>query len=211
MKKNPPLGTSKKLFSKKDLISGFTLIELLLVRLLIPLIGFTVYANFSSGVRVWQRLHQPDSVEDLLIFTQKVSRNFDSAMLYTPIAFEGNKESVSFVSLIQTDEKLGGDRGIGQVRFFYDTSSRAIKRQVLNLNQIYKNSNINAETVLGNASSFKVSFLGMDKQDKTFHWMEEWVDRPKDLPVAVRFEFKWSSAAGERPVKKTFMIPAGGI
>ncbi len=186
------------------------MVELLLVALLIPLIGFAIYANFNSGVKIWRRLHQQTSTEDIMIFTQKVSRNFETLLKYASIPFEGGKDGVSFAALTPTDPLLGGDHGICQVRFFYDPASKAIKRQIRNLSQIYRDMDTKAEPILSGVSDFKVSYFAMNKQDKTFEWLEEWADRPKELPVAVRFEFNWSSASGQTPVKKTFMIPAGG-
>lgn len=190
--------------------AGFTLIELLMVAMLIPLIAFAVYANFNSGIKIWTRLHHQTGLEDLRLFSLKVSNSFESALRYSSISFEGDKESVSFAALIQTDEKLGGDRGIGRIRFYYDPGTQSIQREKKNLSQIYKEKEGRSETLLHGVSAWKVSFFALDKQGKTYQWMEVWEDRPKELPAAVRFEFLFSGASGARPVTKTFMIPAGG-
>ena len=200
----------KKIFNRESPNAGFTLIELLMAAMLIPLIAFAVYANFNSGVKIWQRLHQQTSLEDLRLFSQKVSRNFESALQYSSIPFEGDKENVSFAALIQTDEKLGGDRGIGEIRFYYDPGTRSIQREQKNVSQIYREKGGRSETVLHGVNGWKVSFFALGKQDKTYQWFEAWENRPKELPVAVRFEFDFSGASGARPVTKTFMIPVGG-
>ena len=186
------------------------MIELMLAALLVPLIAFAIYANFNSGVKIWRRLHQQTSTEDLMIFSHKVSRNFESLFKYTPIAFEGNEENISFAALIETDVLLGGDRGIGQIRLFYDPGSNTIKREIKNLNQIYRERDSKIETILGGVSHFKATYLVENKKEKTFEWLEEWADRPKELPLAVRFEFTWLNASGQRQVRKTFEIPSGG-
>lgn len=191
--------------------AGFTLIELLLVSLLIPLVAFAVYANFSSGVRIWQRLHQETSLEDLNIFSQKASKDFDAAVKYSKTALEGDEASVKFPALIDTEEKLGGSRAIGQIRYYYDLGEKAIKREQRNVSQVYRESETKGETLLREASSFRIGYYAMDKQDKIFQWVEAWEDRPNEFPVAVRFEFERPGDSGMRRIQKVFMIPAGGL
>ena len=78
------------------------------------------------------------------------------------------------------------------------------------MSQVYKEAPGTAETLLSGVVNFEMSFFTMNKQDKTYQWIEEWSDLPNELPVAVRMEFELSGSSDSRPVKKTFMIPAGG-
>ena len=205
----PPLKCgSKSSFSR----AGFTLVELLLVAVLVPLIAFAIYANFNSGIKIWQRLNQQTGLEDLNIFSQKALKSLDGALNYSTITCEGDGESFSFASFIETEEKLGGDRGIGQTRLFYDPKQKAIKREQKNMSQVYKEASGKVDILLSGVSNFEMSYFTMNKQDKTYQWIEEWSvpAPPNELPVAVRMEFELSVVSDSRSVKKTFMIPAGG-
>lgn len=198
--------------SKISLVSkaGFTLIELLLAALLVPLVAFAVYANFNSGIKIWQRLQQQTSVEDLNIFSQKTMKRFEGAINYAGINFEGDENSVTFPALIETEEKLGGNRAIGRIRIYYDPKERSIKALQENISQVYRGNGTVAQTLLARVDSMKISYFAENKQDKTFQWFESWVNRPSELPVAVRLEFEFADASGPQTAKKTFAIPTGG-
>ena len=103
---------SEKNFQSKR---GFSLLELLLVTALLPLLSFAIFANFSSGIRLWKTLNQGVPQEDVRIFYQKVSQDVTNTLKYLDVPFSGDKDHVSFATRVDSDPKLGGDRGIGRL------------------------------------------------------------------------------------------------
>ncbi len=189
---------------------GFTLVELLLVVVLIPLIASVIYLNFSSGVRIWRALNSGVVEEDTQLFFQKISRDFQSSFRYSEIPFVGEAHEVTFAAFIDTDPSLGGDRGFGQVGYFYDTGKKAILRQERNRHELFKEKPGRIQEALRNVYAFKVSYFTYDKAEKVFKWQESWPPEEKTLPIALRLEFE-SRALGEtRYLTRTFELPAGG-
>ncbi len=177
-----------------------------------PLVGFAVYSNFSAGVRIWQRLNQQTPLEDLSIYRQKMSRTFESVIRFSPIPFEADKDGIVCAAFITTDEKLGGEHGVGEVRIFYDDRSGSIKREEKNLSLVYRDKPGKIDNILAGVTDLKIMILSYDKQDDSFKWLEEWQNHPKvEMPLAVKLEFNFSNAGVSRHVTDTFLIPIGGI
>jgi prepilin-type N-terminal cleavage/methylation domain-containing protein len=186
---------------------GFSLLELLLVTALLPVISFAVFANFSSGMRIWKALVQESPQEDISIFYQKVSVDFMNALKYTDIPFTGDKDRVTLATRIDADPKLGGDRGIGRVSFFYDPRERAIFKEEEDISRIYKETAPQKVLMIKGVASFEVNYFFFHSQDKTFSWENEWEPKKDVLPVAARFIFD-RDGAGKTAL--TFFIPVGG-
>ena len=186
---------------------GFSLLELLLVTALLPLISFAIFANFSSGVRLWKTLNQESPQEDIRIFYQKVSQDFMNALNYTDISFTGDKDRVTLATRIDADPKLGGDRGIGRVSFYYDARERAIFKDEENMSQIYKEAPPRKVLLIKGVGSFEVNYFFVHSMDKTCTWDNEWTPKKDVLPVAVRFIF---DREGAEKTTLTFFIPVGG-
>lgn len=189
--------------------SGFSLLELLLVLTLAPIVFFAVYANFSTGVRMWQRLQIGTPEEDLVIFTQKAQRDFENMMRYSTAPFEGSKEEVTFPTGIESDPVLGGRRSIGQAHYFYDTGAKAIFRETKNVSELYRESSGTKNLLLKNVSYFWVDYLIFDKLAGEYVWTDNYrPDNPGNLPVAVRLSY--GLAGMDEKLQQTFFIPAGG-
>ncbi len=186
---------------------GFSLLELLLVTALLPLISFAIFANFSSGVRLWKILNQESPQEDVRIFYQKASQDISNAIKYSGVSFAGDKERVSLATRIDADPKLGGERGIGRVSFFYDQAQRAIFKEEENLSQIYKEAPARKVLLLRGVTSFEINYFSAHPPNKVFSWDNEWAPKKDILPVAVRFIF---TREGAENSALTFFIPIGG-
>ena len=137
---------------------GFSLVELLLVLSLAPIVFFAVYSNFSSGVKLWQRLQVKTPEEDQVIFRLKTQRDFQNALRYVPVPFQGEDTNVAFMACIAATE-LGGDRAIGQVRYFYDDSHNTIVREVRDFSQLYREAQGQVTVMQANVGSFSLQYL----------------------------------------------------
>jgi len=189
--------------------SGFSLLELLLVLTLAPVVFFAVYANFNTGIRLWQRLQVETHEEDLVIFTQKAQRDFENMMRYSSVPFEGGKDKAIFLTGIESEPVLGGRRSIGQVRYFYDDAAKAIFRETKNVNESYQESSGTTNLLLKNVSSFEFAYLTFDKLSGAYVWNDNYrSDKPGNMPIAVRLSF--TLAGMDENTQQVFFIPAGG-
>jgi len=188
---------------------GFSLVELLLVMTLAPIIFFAVYSNFSSGVRLWQRLQVGTPEEDQAIFRLKTQRDFQNVLRYAPIPFTGEKEEVFFATGIEADDTLGGKRAIGQVHYFYDESAKAVARETKDFNQIYRETGGQIILMAQNVRSLEMSYLVKDPLEDDYIWKEEFrPEKAGDLPLAVRLSYISQNSSQQN--EQTFFIPAGG-
>ena len=187
---------------------GFSLLELLLAAGLIPLVSFVVFSNITSGMRLWRAINQSIVEEDLLLFRQKVSSDFDRAFKFSPIPFTGDSGRVSFAALMDVPAELGGDRGIGQVSFFYDDSKKAVMKEDADLSLLFKGSSARARALMQGVRAFRVQYFSYEALQDEYAWKEEWDASEKFLPIAVRFTCQ-TEKTGE-PRVFTFVIPSGG-
>ncbi len=188
---------------------GFSLVELLLVLSLAPIIFFAVYSNFSAGVQLWQRLQVATPEEDQAIFRLKTQRDFQNVMHYESMPFLGEKDELSFAAGIEADDGLGGKRAIGQVRYFYDESARAIARETKDFTQIYKEAPGQTVLLARDVGSFEAAYLVKDPLAKKYEWKDEFrPEKPGELPMAVRLIY--TAQGSSENTEQTFFIPAGG-
>ena len=188
---------------------GFSLIELLLVMTLAPIVFFSVYSNFSAGVRIWSTVVRQTPEEDLNIFYYKTRRDLENMLRYASIPFSGEKDEIMFASAVEAIPPLGGKRGIGQAHFFYDSSSKTIKREIKNFSELYRDSPGQETVLLKGVSSFELSYLFFSSSDHGAVWGDSWgSDKDNLLPLAVKMSFFTES--GTEKQERIIFIPAGG-
>ncbi len=189
--------------------NGFSLMELLIVSVLVPVIAFVIYANFSSGLRLWQFTERQRFSEDTQIFFQRASVDFEQAFKYAAIPFEGSASEVFFAGPVKTDAALGGDRGFGQTRYSYDGNHKQIVRTTKNLSQWAADGAGIDKVMLRGVESLEISYFVRDPLEKNYRWVYELDPKAKELPVAVRFRMVISENGQRKPVTKTFPVPVG--
>lgn len=189
--------------------SGFSLLELLIVTALIPVLSLAVFANFNSGIKLWQAIQANVAEEDILIFYEKAGEDFSNALRWSNIDIEGTGTSFSFVTRIDAPAELGGERGIGTVRYFFDASGRTIQKETRNLNQLFKKQPGLGRMALSNVDACRFEYLFENTDYKRFEWIQEW-RKPRELPIAVRVTFHYAGPSDAFELVKTFHIPAGG-
>ena len=191
--------------------SGFTLLELLVVAALAMVIAVAIYSNFSAGARLWVSLQGGSSIEDENIFYMRTSEDFEKAFRYGEKGFSGESDRISFMTGIRASEELGGDRGIGQVSYFFDKGRRVILREERDLSRLFKDSAGPSRVALQNVAALKLSYLGFEKTENAFVWQEAWTDPKGALPKAVQFDMTLDTPEGPSKVSYHFAIPAGGL
>ncbi|HTL71274.1 MAG TPA: prepilin-type N-terminal cleavage/methylation domain-containing protein [Candidatus Eisenbacteria bacterium] len=190
---------------------AFTLIELLLVMTLLPILAFAVYANFNSGFRIWKAANQEVPEEACALFYRRGDADFRNLVRYSALPFEGGSSEVAFCAGVAAPAELGGDRGLGQVRYFYDDDKKALFREEKNFSEVHKERPGRVTLVLEHVERFSLEYFAVTQQKDVYAWTEEWTGRkPEELPLAVRFSFDRSGPAGNRTDTRTFQVGAGG-
>jgi len=176
---------------------------------LAPIIFFSVYSNFSAGVRIWSTVVRQTPQEDLNIFYYKIRRDIENMLRYVSIPCMGDKEEVTFASSIETIPEIGGKRGIGQVRLFYDTNSKSIRREIKNFSEIYRDAPGQETVLLRGVSEFELSYLSVGLPGSAAAWNDSWKSEGANLlPLAVRLSFSTETSAAKQ--ERIFFILAGG-
>ncbi len=190
--------------------AGFSLMELLIAAVLIPIIAFAVFSNFSSATRLWKKINQSDWQEDIQIFSEKTDPVFMNALKYTPIPFESEDGELSFASFIRTDPKLGGDHGIGEVVYSYDEAHGVLLKSERNLSELFREAKPVKRPVLTHVRSCRIEFYGPTQLSQGFEWKDEWKDAKGNLPIATRFSLEVDDGGEFHEIALVFLIPTGG-
>ena len=175
---------------------------------LVPVIFFAVYSNFTSGLKVWTKVIRSVPEEDLNIFYVKIRRDLENVQRFSSIPFNGEQEGISFAAVVDTLPELGGSRGIGQVRLYYDGYAHALIREMTNYSQLHRESPSQKNVLLQKVSSFEFSFLSRDPLQTGYSWSEQWKPDPKKLPVAVKLSFTVADVPERQ--ERIIFIPVGG-
>lgn len=179
-----------------------------MVMTLAPIIFFTLYSNFSAGLRIWSTVVRQTPDEDLNIFYMKTRRDLENMLRADSIPFSGDNEEVVFASAIEAPPELGGRYAIGQVRFFYDASSKTVNREVKNISQVHEDSAGQITVLLKDATSFELSYLSMSQLGSDYSWSDSWTPQPGTLPTALRLSFTTANVADRQ--ERIVYIPVGG-
>ncbi len=190
--------------------SGFTLMELLLVTIIFPVIAVAVYGNLRSGAEVMKRLETQSEEEDVAIFFEKVTRDFEEMFEFSGVPFKGDSRSVTFASFLETDPALGGNRGIGEVSYVFDLSKKALLKKERDYHELYKEKPPRSKTLIAHVVGFEFSFFYQDPETKGFMWSDEWEDGQKKLPIGIRLDLELDDGTNHARYAKKIFLPAGG-
>ncbi len=187
---------------------GFSLLELLLVLTLAPVVFFALYSNFAAGLRIWSVVTRATPEEDSNIFFHKVRRDVENMMRSDAAPFSGDAGEMAFASAVDAPPELGGAYGIGQVRLYYDESSRTVRRETKDYSQNYREAPGHVTVLLQDVTSFSLSYLTPSQTGGSPSWDGSWTPQQGVLPAAVRVSF--STGRGASQETRVFFIPAGG-
>jgi prepilin-type N-terminal cleavage/methylation domain-containing protein len=192
--------------------AGFTLVEVLLALALTGVVALALYGNIAAAVRIWRTSQRELPDEERLIFFQKAGADFHQVLRYKELPFEGDGESVKFPALVALEPKLGGDRGIGEVRYFYDPSERAIVREVRSFSDVFRERDGKRELLQRNVHGLRLSYFMREEPFGDYGWVDAWDPEEAQgaLPLAVRMDYESYERDAYVPYSRTFLIPVGG-
>ncbi len=190
--------------------AGFSLVELLIVVTLVPIISLAIFFCFRNSTLLWQTLNQEMPEENIAIFNLRAETDFRQALRYKTIPFFGSAQEVSFADYVQTLETVGGEHGIGEVKYRYDETKQIVIREERNMSDLHTQKLRMSKVVLQNVDNFLLSYLGKNEQTHQYVWHEEW-QQPgrKSLPCAVKLDYTQTTSLGNQTYTAVFEIPTG--
>ena len=184
---------------------GFTLLELLCSVTILSMVLVSVYGTLNMGSRAWEKGERDiDKIQRMRVIMDLLGREIKSAFPYevTPstldthkkfYAFEGKKDSISFVSTVPL---RGGKRGLSWLTFLVeeDKGLVVVERDALRTD-IFKERDFvdkdEMEVLDEHVTRMRLEYyeLKRRKDEGEGQWREHWdAEKKKELPHAVKIE-----------------------
>jgi len=195
--------------------AGFTLIELMIVTALMGVLMLSVYAVFSSGVRIWKRINVQTKSEDVAILFQKLGTDVRNGTRFGKLPFMGEEDHMSFPCLFNDSRSAMGFR-MGVVTYSYESRAGTLVRQRQGISDIYEEKPGERIALLEGVDSAQFKYYFFDPEENGYGWIDEWppdslTEEPagNPVPVAVRLEITLNEYAGQGHHIKTIALPLG--
>jgi type II secretory pathway pseudopilin PulG len=182
---------------------GFTMLEMVIATCMVALLGFALYAVFSNGMKIFNRVSQPLAQEDVQIFLTHFTSDVRNALPYSKLSFVGTGEHVELVTLVQ-GQRLGA-LSVGKVIYSFDAESGVLSRQQLDMSQLYTQEPVEPSAAIGGIDNFHLYYYAFDPVKQTCLWLDQWNNQ--ELPLAIRLEFILTHDNVSTTVTKTVTIP----
>ena len=188
---------------------GLTLVEIIITTSLIAVIGLAVSSAVINGIEIWQRLSKATIEEDVHIFFEKFSADLRNSFEYKDILFAGEKEKVSFATLVAfSDATPSLKRVPGQVIYSFLPEEGDVSVEKRNVHHLYKEKQGTIVNILQGVQRLTFEYYFYDPLRKEYFWQSEW--KEDNLPLAVRIRLEIIRDSKEHKFIKTFDIPLGG-
>jgi hypothetical protein len=185
---------------------ALTLIELLIVTAVLFVISLGIYATFSNGVKIWQRLNVNVPQEDLYILFDKFGSDIRNSLKFKNINFYGKNDEVSFAAIVGS-QKLGRNT-VGSISYFYDAGTGSVAREEKDFSDIYTAQKGAVREFSKDIKSLRFQYYSYDPLRKEYIWQSQWLE--EDLPLAVWIEVEIEQAGEVFKFTKTVNIPVSG-
>jgi hypothetical protein len=203
---------------KKGKCSGLTFVEMVLATAMVSIIAIAVYGMIANGLKVWLIVNQESPQIDSTLLFEKMDLDFKNAVCFKGIEFSGNQTSVCFACVSGTAVSNNGfNQGIGEVKYYYEQSSRSFNRQYIDYEQLSASKQPESRSLINNINNGVFKYYFFDQQKKAFLWSNIWPPEsfvPGDnqaLPLAVQVSMVIGSEKTLTTLTKTLNIPIGGI
>jgi hypothetical protein len=185
---------------------GTSLVELLVVCAMLGIISLSIFATFSNGLKIWQKINKPLAQENVGVFLEKLAGDLSSCLKLNNLSFSGNQFHLEVPTLV--DSLNLKNRGIGLAVYNYDQQSASLTRQQKDYSQLYSRQEGNSVILLKGLQLFKFEYYYYDKQKDEYLWLEDW--SVQGVPLAVRVILNLEGAAENERIIRTITVPVGG-
>lgn len=214
------------------ILKGFTLIELLISISIFSAIALVMYSSFRAGTVSWRRIKSELDIQQKMRHAlDTMNSDFKNMIFLSDIPFEGNSDSMKFISFIKSADGMGANIGRINYRMSYrqdSPSKMGIIRQEESLRgalyvgydedeNIKKAKAIREENLPDFISGIKFSYLLASKgikegEEIKYEWLDSW--EAKDaLPLGIAVELTLNFPEENREVKlaRRIYIPTGKV
>lgn len=193
---------------KHKQVRGFTFIELLVVVSVIFILSLAIYATFSNGIKVWQRINQPLQQDDLYLFLDRFYLDLRNTFNFGGFKFLGREDNLEFAVIVDNPSSEMGGRTVGEVIYSYNEQEEEFRRIEKDFSQAYVDSEGRVWKTIKNIKSLKLQYYFYDKIKNEYLWSNEWLK--EDFPLAVRVELELGDGDKIQKFIKTVSIPVSG-
>ena len=199
--------------------AGLTLIEMLLVTAMLSVVGASLFAAFNNGAKIWQKITQEVTAEDINIFFEKMSFDLRNSFPFSAIRFKGENDEVSFPVVAQSGESA---ESVEEVAYLFDWGKKSLNRRQRTFSEIYQDDQGLEQTLVNHVDSAQFHYYYYDSRQGDYFWTSAWPeenalsdedkkegDKKVIVPLAVRIEIKTRDDNQERQFSKTVFLPAG--
>ncbi|SEQ51610.1 prepilin-type N-terminal cleavage/methylation domain-containing protein [Amphritea atlantica] len=166
--------------------SGFTLLEMLVAMVITTILLTVVYGSFYQGIRSWRMVSvHSDSEQQQYLLRRHLQQQLQNSLLIqesqtrnSPIAFEGNEDSIEFVAELSP---LQGDAGLYRYRVTLKNEPAELDIQITP----YGTDNPEQQQHLTLATSSPLQFEYSDSAGNDINWLERWPYKNR-LPQLIR-------------------------
>lgn len=167
-------------------VSGFTLLEMLVAMVITTILLTVVYGSFYQGVRSWHTVSvHSDSEQQQYLLRRHLQQQLQNSLLIqesqtrnSPIAFEGNEDSIEFVSELSP---LQGDAGLYHYRVTLKNEPAELNIQI----SPYGTDNPDLQQHLTLTTSNPLQVEYSDSAGNDINWLERWPYKNR-LPQLIR-------------------------
>ena len=197
---------------------GFTLIELMVSASILGLISLAILTTFGSGFSVYERIQSYGGTQaDILLALEEMETNLRNAFPFTPIALQGDAQSVRLPAIIQGYISVDGEEvpvtSVGKVSYFLeedDDGQPFLARLEQNYSEALKGDDVpdGRSSALASVRSVKFSYYAPSEDGKTYEWQDSWGEEDKGFPAGVKIEVTYQDGQAQADLTRTVMIPS---
>ena len=203
IKKSRLIRILPKRYDKVSGRSALTLIELAVVTAMLSIISLAIYANFNSGIKLWQVVNKDLPEEEINILFDKFTFDIKNSIRFKNIRFIGQVDKVEFATILDSPEL--GNRSVGKVVYLYDDYSKVLSRIQKDYSQVYSDRKGLVRELVRGVDSLRFRYYLYDRDIKKYIWQDYWdTDR---MPLAVRISIKLSEGSKVEGFVKTVSLP----
>ena len=190
---------------------AFTLVELLVSLCFVVVVGATVFAIFSGGFRIWDRLQNTGAHNQMLqVVLEEMRRDLSNCRSFEPIGFVGQYDEVSFPKLeifqFARGRLIEEREELGRVGYFFDSYHRTLCRSKQSYRIIrHTRMKESASILLTDVDKVRFSYCAFDPSSGNATWSNRWEE--KTFPFAIKIEVDYQNAATHQQEKQSLFVP----
>ncbi len=177
-----------------------------MVTAMLGIISLSIFATFSNGLKIWQKINKPLAQEEMGVFFEKLSKDLSSCLKLSNLSFSGNQVYLEIPTLVNSANL--GNRSPGLANYTFDRQSGVSRRQK-DYSQIYTHQETEAVLLLKGLRSFQFTYYYFDKQRQEYLWAPEWSQA--GIPLAVRVSLSLEGSSEDEKIIRTITVPVSGF